>query len=88
MKICYLVVKNNQMLEVDQKKITAAILAMVSLAIPKPNSIVTRATMPPIPNVDIKALIQAIIQVKYPQLLNIYFTKIRKDHELLKLDFI
>lgn len=88
MKICYLVVKNNQMLEVDQKKITATILAMVSLAIPKPNSIVTRATMPPIPNVDIKALIQAIIQVKYPQLLNIYFTKIRKDYKLLKLDFI
>ena len=71
MKICYLVVKNNQMLEVDQKKITATILAMVSLAIPKPNSIVIRVTMPPIPNVDIKALIQAIIQVKYSQLLNI-----------------
>ena len=66
------------MLEVDQKKITATILAMVSLAIPKPNSIVIRVTMPPIPNVDIKALIQAIIQVKYPQLLNIYFTKIKK----------
>ena len=88
MKICYLVVKNNQLLEIDQKKITATILAMVSLAISKPNSIVTRATMPPMPNVDIKALIQATIRVRYPQLMNIYFNKIRKDHEPLKLEII
>ena len=76
------------MLEIDQKKITATILAMVSLAISKPNFIVTRATMPPMPNVDIKALIQATIRVRYPQLMNIYFNKIRKDHEPLKLEFI
>lgn len=80
MKVCYLVVKKNQMLEIDKKKITKTIF-MASLLFSEPSAIATMATMSPMPNVDIKGLIQAVIQVRYPQ--SVYFTKSRKNHELL-----
>ncbi len=65
-KVCYLVVKNNKLLEIDQKKIVTTVLAIVITAKSKPESIVNMAMMPPVPRITKKTLTHVIIQVKYP----------------------
>ncbi len=80
MKICYLVVKNNEVIEIDVEKITTMFLAIVTIVKSKPDSIVNMAMMRAIPTIDVKVVTHSIIQVKYPQLLNMRLYRIKERY--------
>ena len=72
MKICYLVMKNHEVIEIDVEKMTTIFFAIITVLKSRPESIVNMAMMQSIPTTQVKAITQSMIQMKYPQLLDRY----------------